>query len=162
MNVELAYIKSDETERVIQIVEERLNGTLKDICLSNQIEVPDSYDLILANDIKRKIAISSSKNGWITIVESKEVNDYALLFYLSKELQTEVISIIQSDVTGAWGFVEMSDGNLNGNYFSEEDDDIEDLIKAKLTEKAISEPLYMFREVVREKGKGWDVVQVRN
>lgn len=162
MNVELAYIKSAETEKIIKIVEERLNGNLKNISLSNRIEVPDSYGLILANDVKRKIAISSSKTGWITIIESKEVNDYALLLQLSKELRTEVVAIIQSDIAGAWGFVEMSEGNMRSSYFSEEDDDIEDLIKRKLSEKTIFEPLYMFREVVREKGNGWNIVQVRN
>ena len=47
-----------------------------------------------------------------TIIESKEVNDNALLLYISKELNTDVNSVVQSDATGAWGFAEMSKGKV--------------------------------------------------
>ena len=159
MNIELAFIKSVENGRVVEVVKERLNGRLKDIRLSNQIGVPDSYDDIIANDVKRKIAVSSSRNGWIAIIESKEVNDYAMLIMLSKELQAEVLAIIQSDVTGAWGYVEMFEGKVIKSYFSEEDDGIEDLLEDKLNEKGVCIPLYLFREVARERGNGWDILQ---
>lgn len=96
MNIELAFIKSTENERVVEMVNERLNGRLRDIRLCIQMDVPDSYESILANEEKRKVAISSSKNGWIAIIESKEVNDYAMLLQLSIELETEVLAIIQS------------------------------------------------------------------
>lgn len=158
MNVEQAYIKSSEKERVIEIVKKRLNGDLKDIHLNSQIDVPDSYETIIANDIKRKIAISSSINGWITIIESKEVNDYAMLLKISKELQTEVLAVIQSDITGTWGFVEMFKGKIVKSYFSEEDDEIEVLLERKLKQKEICKPLYMFREVVEQRGNGWNIV----
>ncbi|MBQ3583829.1 MAG: hypothetical protein IJA27_03865 [Lachnospiraceae bacterium] len=162
MNIELAFIKSAEYGRVVEMVNERLNGSLKDIRFCSQMDVPDSYDAILANEVKRKVAISSSRNGWIAIIESKEVNDYAMLLQLSKEFQTEVLAVILSDVTGSWGYVEMFEGKVVKNYFSEEDDEIEDLLDEKLDEKEICIPLYMFREVVREKGKGWDIVQISN
>lgn len=162
MNIELAFMKSVENGRVVEMVNERLNGSLRDIRLCSQIDVPDSYDAILANDAKRKVAISSSRNGWIAIIESKEVNDYAMLLQLSKEFQTEVLAVLQSDVTGAWGYVEMFEGKVVKNYFSEEDDEIEDLLEEKLDEKEICIPLYMFREVVRERGNGWDIVQICN
>ena len=126
------------------------------------MDVPDSYDAILANEVKRKVAISSPRNGWIAIIESKEVNDYAMLLQLSKKFQTEVLVILQSDVAGAWGYVEMFKGKVIKNYFSEEDDEIEDLIDEKMNEKGIDIPIYMFREVIREKGEGWDIVQINN
>lgn len=132
----------------------------KDICLNNQIGELDSYNVFLANDIKRKIAISSPQKGWITIIESKEINDYTLLLQISKELQTEVLTIIQSDAVGAWGFVEILEGKVVKSYFSEDDDEIEDLLSRKLKEKGIGEHLYMFRKVVRE--RDWDVVQITN
>ena len=162
MNIELAFIKSTENERVVEMVNERLNGRLRDIRLCIQMDVPDSYESILANEEKRKVAISSSKNGWIAIIESKEVNDYAMLLQLSIELETEVLAIIQSDVTGEWGYVEMFEGKVIRDYFSEEDDNIEDLLDEKMNEKGIDIPLYMVRKVVREKGKGWDIVQITN
>lgn len=159
MNVEQAYIKSFEIGRVVEIVKARLNGSLKDVHIDMQMEVPNSYDVILADDAKRKIAISSPKDGWIAIIESKEVNDYAMLLQLSKELQTDVFAVVQSDITGEWGFVEMNEGKVMKSYFSEEDDDIEELLETKLRNKKISTPLYMFREVVRERGNGWEIVQ---
>ena len=159
MNIEQAFVKCTEMESVVEIIGERLNGRLKDIYLTDPMDVPDSYDTILANDIKRKIAVSSSKSEWIAIVESKEVNDYAMLMQLSKELQTEVLAVFQYDVMGAWGYVEMVEGKVMESYFSEEDDEIEDLLDSKLNQKKICQPLYMFREVVRERGNGWDIVQ---
>ena len=161
MNVEQAYIKSIDFESIIRIVEERLNGALKELHLYSKMEVPDSYDTILADDIKRKVAVSAPQNGWMTIIESKEVNDYTMLCQISKELQTEVLAVVQSDITGSWGFVEFSNGEVINSYFSEEDDNIEDLLEKKLNEKDILGPLYMFREVVREKGNGWNIVQKR-
>lgn len=160
MNVEQAYIKSIEKERIIEIAKERLNGDLRDMRLCKQVGIPDSYEACLANNLKRKIAISSPKKGWITIIEAKEVNDYAMLLYISKELQTEVLAVLQSDAVGAWGYVEMLSGEVVKSYFSEEDDDIEELLDEKMKEKEIAEPLYMFREVVREKENGWEIVQV--
>ncbi len=162
MNIELAFIKSVESGKVVEMVNERLNGSLRDIRFCSQMDVPDSYDAILANEVNRKVAISSSRNGWIAIIESKEVNDYAMLLELSKEFQTEVLAILQSDVAGAWGYVEMFEGKITKNYFSQEDDEIEDLIDEKMNEKGIDIPFYMFKEVIREKGEGWDIVQINN
>lgn len=83
-----------------------------------------------------------------------------MLLQISKELQTEVLTIIQSDAVGAWGFVEILEGKVVKSYFSEDDDEIEDLLSRKLKEKGIGEHLYMFRKVVRE--RDWDVVQITN
>lgn len=158
MNVEQAFVKSIDNRRVVEIVNERLNGNLKDICLSGQLDVPDSYSEILANNVNRKVAISDSENGWIALIESKEVNDYAMLLQLSKELETEVLAVIQCDVIGAWGYVEILKGEVIESYFSEEDDAIEDLLKSKLDEKDICLPIYMFREMIGKRGKGWECV----
>ena len=160
MNIEIAFIKNAEQGKVAKLVDERLNGSLRDAQLCGQIDLPDSYDTILRNETKRKVAISPSKNGWIAIIESKEVNDYAMLLQLSKEFQTEVLAVIQSDITGAWGYVEMFEGSVVKSYFSEEDDRIEDLLNEKMSEKEICMPLYIFREVVREKESGWSVVRL--
>ncbi len=162
MNIEQAFIKSIEVRKVVDIVQERLNGGLNDICYSNLMDVPDSYDEILANDTKRKIAVSSQINGWISIIESKEVNDYAMLLQLSELLHAEVFAVVQSDIIGAWGYVEMFEGQIVKSYFSEEDDEIEDLLDHKLKQKEILQPIYMFREVARERGNGWSIVQRTN
>ena len=79
-----------------------------------------------------------------------------MLMMISEELHAEVIAIIQSDVTGSWGFIEIANGKIQNTYFSEEDDEIEDLIEKKLDEKGINQRICMFREVVRD--KKWVVV----
>lgn len=94
------------------------------------------------------------------MIESKEVNDYAMLIELSRELQTEVLAVVLSDAVGAWGYVEIFEGEVVKSYFSEDDDEIEDLLDRELKRKNICQPLYMFREVVRERENGWDMVQV--
>lgn len=126
------------------------------------MEVPDSYDTILANAAKRKIAVSSLRNGWIAVVESKEVNDYAMLLELSRKLHTEVLAVVWSDAVGAWGYAEMLNGEVVKSYFSEEDDEMEDLLDSKLRQKNICQPLFLFREAVRERGNGWDIVKANS
>lgn len=158
MNVEQAYIKYNDTEKVITIVKQRLGGKLPNIALDEHLSDFDSYNTILAGNLKRKVALSVSKNGWITMIESKEVNDNALLLYISKELNTDVLSVVQSDITGTWGVVEMSKGSVISSYLSEEDDEIEGLIIGKLEEHSIDEPLHMFREVV--KNVDWTIIQI--
>lgn len=159
MNVENAYIKSDEIGKVIAIVEARLNNRLEGFCCNNQIEVPDSYDSILAHECKRKVAISDPQDGCITLIESKEVNDYGMLIVMSRQLQTEILAVIQSDVIGAWGFVEIFGGKVVNSYYSEADDGVEELLKNKMSEKKIHQSLFYFREVVKE--KGWNILQLK-
>ena len=156
MNVEQSYVKTNKRESIVQIVERRLNTDPEDIELGMELDFLNSYKSILATDKKRKVAISNISNGWLSILESKEVNDYYMLMMISEELHTEVIAIIQSDVTGSWGFIEIANGKIQNTYFSEEDDEIEDLIEKKLDEKGINQRICMFREVVRD--KKWAVV----
>lgn len=59
---------------------------------------------------------------------------------------------MQYDVTGAWGYAEILEGKVVGSYFSEEDDKIEELLQSKLKQKNIFQSLYMFREIINERG----------
>ena len=159
VNIELAYVKSDNTECVFQIVQKRLNGELAGLSFPKGILMPDSYSLFLANNEKRKIAVSRPINGWITLIESKEVNDYALLFELSKELKKSVVAIVQSDVIGAWGYAQMSSGEIIHSYFSEEDDDIEGLVDGIRTNHGITCPILFFRDAVKQDKEGWVIAK---
>lgn len=58
MNVEQAYIKYNDTEKVITIVKQRLNGKLPNIALDEQLSDFDSYNAMLADNLKRKAAPS--------------------------------------------------------------------------------------------------------
>lgn len=95
MNIEVAYVRKNNNESISEIIERRLCGVLEDPRIPDGVDIPDSYEVFLANNEKRKVAVSAPVNGWITVIESKEVNDYAMLFEISKELQTEVIAIVQ-------------------------------------------------------------------
>lgn len=161
MNVEQAFIKYDEQHKVIDIVDERINGAFKDEHFDLNSDIPDSYESILANDLKRKVSISPAENGWIAVLESNEVNDYTLLIQISQLLQTEVIAVVQADTVGEWGYVEINNGLVTNFYFSEEDDDIEILINKKLCEKRINSQLHLFREAVKFVHLGWRIIKTK-
>ena len=156
MNIEQAFIKSQNPFEVIVHIENRLKfGPETGEVL--KIEVPDSYNSIIAKDSKRKIAVSGSTGGWISVLESKEVNDYGMLLNLSKELCTDVICVVISDVTGSCGFVEFNNGEIINGVFYEYKNDIERFINSILYKKGITIPLLMFKEVFADKDNGWAI-----
>ncbi|MCR5254941.1 MAG: hypothetical protein K6D96_03345 [Acetatifactor sp.] len=159
MNIEQAFINFDNPNIVKSIVERRLNGDLKELKYDYNIELNDSYDVFLKNDNKRKIAISPEKDGWITIIESKEVNDYTMLIEISKETESEVVAIQQYDSVGAWGYVLINKGEMVDSYFSEDDYDYENMIFDKMKTKGINNVLLLFREVIQMKDENWMIVK---
>ena len=162
MNIEQAFVKCNDSNVIKSIVERRLNGDLKELRLKYDVKAGDSFDVFLANDSKRKTAVSADNNGWITIIESKEVNDYSMLLEISKETESDVFAIMQYDSVGAWGFVFISKGEIIENYFSEEDEDYEEMIEEKLKERGIKTILLLFREVVQMKNSDWVIVKKDN
>ncbi len=161
MNIELSYIRCENIDKVVDLVERRLNGNLREITAQIPEEIPDSYEVYLQNNKKRKVAVSQPKEGWITVVESKEVNDYTMLLAISKELNTDVISLAQYDTVGTWGYVEIHSGNIKNCYFSDEDDAIEELITQIRNKNNITESMTLFREAVQKKEGEWKVIQAR-
>ena len=159
MNIEQAFINFDNPNIVKSIVERRLNGDLKELRYNYNIELNDSYDVFLKNDNKRKIAISPEKDGWITIIESKEVNDYTMLIEISKETESELVAIQQYDSVGAWGYVLINKGEIVDSYFSEDDYDYENMIFDKMKTKGINNVLLLFREVIQMKDENWMLVK---
>lgn len=159
MNIEQAFINFDNPNIVKSIVERRLNGDLKELRYNYNIELNDSYDVFLKNNNKRKIAISPEKDGWITVIESKEVNDYTMLIEISKETKTEVVAIQQYDSVGAWGYVLINKGEIVESYFSEDDYDYENMIFDKMKTKGINNVLLLFREAIQMKDENWMFVK---
>ena len=151
MNIEQAYIKSEKSEEIINKIKERINSVCDSKGIQLEVGIPNSYDALIANDKKRKVAVSNCIGGWISIIESKEVNDYRMLMDISKILSTQVIAIVLSDVSGLCGYVEFNNGIINDSYFSDSEDSIEECIKNELTKKEIKTPIYMFREIVKHK-----------
>lgn len=159
MNIEQAFVNTNNLDIVKTIVERRLNGDLQNLKIDYSVKAGDSYDAFLANDKKRKVAISLEHNGWITILESKEVNDYTMLIEISKETESNVVAIMQYDSVGAWGYVVINKGMIVENYFSEEDDDYENMIAEIMNERKINNYLLLFREIFQIKNEKWIIIE---
>jgi len=158
MNVEQAFIKTNNVTQLIECIKSRIVSAPDEFGTQPDVGLPNSYDSILAVEQKREIAISEEKNGWVSILESKEVNDYKMLLEISLVLDTELIAIVVSNVTASCGFVEMKNGKVIESYFSEDEEDFEGFIFSKLMKKGIDTPVCMFREVASKKIPGWQVI----
>lgn len=158
MNVEQAFIKTDNLKAIKDEVFKRLSSIPDKKGVQPDVGLPSSYDSILINEPKRKIAISEVTNEWVSILESKEVNDYKMLLDISKELNAEVIAIVLSDITASCGFAEIKNGNVIDSFFSEDEEDFEGIVKNKLSNKGIEIPICMFREVASRKISGWEIL----
>ena len=156
MNIEQAFIKSQTSDEIVEHISVRHNAP-PEPGVKLDMELPSSYDSIIAKDIKRKTAISKSVNGWVSILESKEVNDYKMLLDISKNLRTEVVSIVCSDVIGACGFAEFKNGEIIDSHYYEDIDDIEGLLEGVMESKGIQIPLSLFREVATYKANKWTI-----
>lgn len=66
MNVEQAFVKCSDVEP--------------------NVGLPSSYKTIIVLEEKRKVAVSEVISGWVSVIESKEVNDYKILLDLSNKL----------------------------------------------------------------------------
>ncbi len=160
MNCEQAYIKVNNPDKIIELVYQRLNGNLRHLRYDEDLnDIPNSFSDEIANDLKRKIAISKPIGEWIEMIEAREINDYALLIEISKVLNTDVFVIMQYDSVGAWGFADISNGEVTNSYFSEDDDDVEGLIEAEMNRRNIGFPTLLFRETFSRNEMEWKYVQ---
>ena len=55
-----------------------------------------------------------------------------MLIEISREINTEVFAVLQYDSLGAWGYVDIYKGEIIEDYYSEEDDDYQNMIIEKL------------------------------
>lgn len=156
MNVEQAFIKCADSKELVDIIKRYVQAEDEERKKIN-IVIPDSYDPFIKQDKKRKIAISSPHNGWVSIVESKGVNDISMLYEVSNELNTEVVLMAQYDSVGAWGYAVFDSGEVIHEFLSEEDEDIENEIQRIMDDKGIEEKLYLFSEVVRN--DSWEIMK---
>ncbi|MFH1022184.1 MAG: hypothetical protein V1809_02215 [Planctomycetota bacterium] len=160
MNVEMFFVKTANRERVSEIVLDRLKTTSQNVDGQPDWGLPSSYDVLLVNEHNRKIAISTSRNGWVAAVESKEVLDFQLLQMISVDMDTEVVAIQLSDVTGAFGFALCNKGKLQESTFCETSDDPLADVRMRLMKQGISIDVHSFRNAIQRK-RGWSIVQRR-
>lgn len=155
MNVEMSFVKTENREEVLLQVATRLNQPPDPHGRQPDWGLPSSYDAILAHEEKRKIAVSPLQNGWVGLIESKEVVDFAFMQLLGDRLRADVIVIQLYDVVGACGHVLYRHGAICEQYFSEEDDDPFNNIRNFIKRVGIPFDLMSFREAVQARSSGW-------
>lgn len=153
MNLEIAFIKSNRMNEIGDICKNRIN---KQINLNeySSLKSVNGYEHFLKDNTKRKIALYQVSKNFIGILESKEFNDYSLMGYLSKELDTIVVSVVISEVTGDCGHVIFQSGELIISEFREEEEDLIAYIQNILENYDITNKLdgiYLWSEIMQNR-----------
>lgn len=149
MNIEQAFIKGCKIQDIVEIYEMRLKD--ENFVIAKEFsELPNSYDVLLKEDCKRKVAMFQISDEWVTVVEAKEVNDYDLLMYISKKCKAIVVCTVCSDVIGACGYAILKNGNVETADYSEDIDDVDEYVSDVLQEEGIEYRTLMFSEIMRD------------
>lgn len=158
MNVEMFFIETDAVPQVGDLIRLRIKSPPDAAGQQPDWGLPSSYDVLLANEPKRKVALSPSVGGWIAGIESKEVIDLALLQRLSEALRTNVIAVQLSEVSGCYGYALCSSGTVTERRFSEYEGDPAGTIAEFLRRKGVQSSLISFREAMQMRDRGWVIV----
>lgn len=158
MNVEMFFIKADAVPQVSDVIRQRIKSPPDAAGQQPDWGLPSSYDVLLAKEPKRKVALSPSIGGWVGGIESKEVVDFALLRRLSDSLKTNVIAVQLSEVSGCCGYALCSSGTVTERRFSEDDDDPAGTVVEFLRRNGVRSGLISFREAVQMRNQGWVIV----
>jgi hypothetical protein len=159
MNVENAFIKSGNREAVLAFVTARLNAPPDGPGKQPKWALTSSYDMTIASDPKRKIAVSCVVGGWIAVVESRGAVDFALLQTLSESLETDVVTCQFYDTAGAYAYARCVSGRIAE---AKSLDDVSDPLKAMrdyLGQLAVPFDLFTFAEAIRLREDGWVIMR---
>jgi len=158
MNIEMFFIKTDAVSQVSNTVRQHIKSASDVANQQPDWGLPSSYDVLLAKEPKRKVAISPAINNWVAGIESKEVIDFALLQQIAKALRTDVIAVQLSEVSGCCGYALCSNEKIIEHYFSEDDDNPAGTIAEFLKRNNVKTGLVSFREAVQMRNQGWLIV----
>ena len=158
MNVEMFFIQTDAVPQVSDLIRQRIKSPPDAAGQQPDWGLPSSYDVLLANEQKRKVALSPSVAGWVAGIESKEVVDFALLQRLADALKTNVIAVQLSEVSGCCGYALCASGVVTEHRFSEDDDDPAGAVAEFLKRNGVSSNLVSFREAVQMRNQGWVIL----
>jgi hypothetical protein len=159
MHVEAFFAKTMERDALLEIVARRLSSSPDEPRRQPNWGLESSYDVWLAKEPKRKVAISPLRDNWIIGVESKEVLDFAMLQTISEELHCTVIACQLAGTIDSWGCACCSAGQLLESKWHENDTDPLNALRAYLQDRGIACDLITFREAVRLRGEGWTIVE---
>lgn len=157
LNVENLFVKCDDQAKVVALVEAHWRNPSQPA--QPDWGLPSSFESLLAKEPKRKVAISPPRDGWIALVESKEVVDFALASELSEKLDTTVLAIQVAEASGAAGFASAVRGQVLESAFTEEADDPLATVRDALKKYRVPFDATLFREAVQKLSEGWSVKQ---
>lgn len=157
LNVENLFVKCDDHTKVAAIIDAHWGNPSP----SAQPDwgLPSSFETLLAKETKRKIALSSPRDGWVALVESKEVVDFSLASALSEQLDTTVLVIQIAEASGAAGYASVFRGQVLESSFNWEDDDPLATVRGALKTYKVPYDATLFREAVQKASEGWSVKQ---
>ena len=158
MNVEMFFIQTDAVPEVSDLIRQRIKSPPDAAGQQPDWGLPSSYDVLLAKEQKRKVALSPSAAGWVAGIESKEVVDFALLQRLAETLKTNVVAVQLSEVSGCSGYALCASGTVTEHRFSEDDDDPAGAVAEFLKRNEVSSSLVSFREAVQMRNQGWVIL----
>ena len=157
LNVENLFVRCDDQTKVAAIVDAHWQSASPPP--QPDWGLPSSFEPVLAKEAKRKMAISPPRDGWIALVESKEVVDFSLADALSEKLRTTVLVIQVAEASGAAGYALVSSGQVLEFSFNEEDDDPLATVRGALKKYEVPHDAILFREAVQKTSGGWSVKQ---
>lgn len=157
LNVENLFVKCDDQAKVAELIEAHWRNPSQPA--QPEWGLPSSFEPLLAKESKRKIVISPSRDGWVALIESKEVVDFALANALSEKLDTSVLAIQLSEASGAAGYASVVRGQVLESQFNEADDDPLSTVREALKKFKVPFDATLFREAVQRVSEGWSVKQ---
>jgi hypothetical protein len=152
-NVENLFIQSDTLDATLAALREYLATASDEL-------VPEGWPLEASapRPIRRKIAVSDARQGWIAMVADTEFVEPALAVFLSARLSTRVVIAQLFEVSGDAGVAVIDSGVVASGPTR---DDIEDplaAVRAKLEGHGVPFEVVTFRETVARNGAGWQHV----
>lgn len=157
LNVENLFVKCGDQAKLSDLIEAHWSSSSPPA--QPDWGVPSSFESLLAKEAKRKIAISPPREGWIALVESKEVIDFALASALSQELDTTVLAVQLAESIGAAGYSLAVRGQVLESRFDEESENPLATVRDALERYKVPFDAILFREAARKMSEGWSVKQ---
>jgi hypothetical protein len=155
LNVENLFVKCDDHNKVAELVDAYWRNPLP--AAQPDLGLPSSFELLLAKETKRKLAISPPRDGWTALVESKEVVDFSLAKALSEKLDTTVLIVQVAEGSGMAGYASATRGQVLESKFNEQDEDPVATVRGVLRKYKVPFDVILFREAVQRTSEGWSL-----
>jgi len=158
MNVEMFFVKTTDLDGLLRCIDERLRNPADQPNSQPNWGLESSYDVLVAADAKRKVAVSPVVNGWVAAVESKEVLDFRLLQNVSETLSTEVLACQLGQVTDSFCHARCIAGTVTEHSAASDLPDALSSARTYLRDHAVPHDIVTFREAVQLRSVGWQIL----